>query len=291
MELLFVGTGAAEGVPAMYCRCQACMTARTQGGKNIRTRSSFRIGSRYQIDLGPDANWQMHRLGIDMYDLEHLFITHTHEDHFQFEEIIAKTMSRGFGINGKPLNVYLSLPAWQWLDKLMAVLYGKNMYEHPMFDEQFRVHALAYFQIYPIGNLMVETLKGGHVVRGRREYAMHYLIHLPDKRRLLYALDTGWFPDETWTFLQQKQLDILILDCTFGARTDRPAYPAGHLDIASFVKALERMTEIGAINTDTRIFATHINPHQGDLHEAMQKRFDETPFHVTVAYDGSKIST
>ncbi len=286
MKLRFLGTGAAEGVPAMYCRCQACMTARTQGGKDIRTRSSFRIGSRYQIDLGPDANWQMHRLGTDMYDVEHLFITHTHEDHFQLQEIVAKTMSREFGTNGKPLDIYVSLPAWQWLNTLMPVLYKKDEYEHPIFAEQFRVHALAYFQIYPIGELLVETLKGGHVVRDGRERAMHYLIHLPDKRRLLYALDTGWFPEETWTFLQQKQLDILILDCTFGVRTDRPAYPDGHLDVASFVKTLERLADMGTIDTTTRIVATHINPHQGALHDALQKRFDETPFHVTVAYDG-----
>lgn len=286
MELRFLGTAAAEGVPAMYCRCQACVTARTRGGKDIRTRSAFRIGNRYQIDCGPDTNWQMHRLGLDLYDLEHLLITHTHEDHFQFEEIVAKTMSREFGTNGKPLNIYVSLPAWQWLNKLIPVLYETDVYDHPTFTEQFRVHALAYFQVYPIGELLVETLKGGHVVREGREHTMHYLIHLPDKRRLLYALDTGWFPDETWTFLQQKHLDILILDCTFGARTDRPAYPAGHLDIASFVRALERMTEIRAIDATTRIFATHINPHQGALHDALQKRFDETSFHVTVAYDG-----
>jgi phosphoribosyl 1,2-cyclic phosphate phosphodiesterase len=286
MELRFLGTAAAEGVPAMYCRCQACMTARKRGGKDIRTRSSFRIGSRYQIDLGPDANWQMHRLGIDMYDVEHLFITHTHDDHFQLEEIVAKTMSFGFGANGKPLDIYVSLPGWQWLNKLLPVLYERQRYENPTFAEQFRVHALAYFQIYPFGELLVETLKGGHVVRGGRERAMQYLMHLPDGRRLLYALDTGWFPDETWEFLQQKHIDILILDCTFGVRTDRPTYPEGHLDIASFVKALERMTAIGAIDTTTRIFATHISSHQGALHEEMQAHFDETSFPVTVAYDG-----
>lgn len=291
MGLLFLGTAAAEGIPAMYCRCQACMTARTRGGKDIRTRAAFRIGNRYQIDLGPDTNWQMHRLGIDMYDIEHLLITHTHEDHFQFEEIVAKMMSFGAGANGKPLNIYMSLSARQWLEKLIVVLYEKNMHEQQTFAEQFRVHGLEYFQSYQIGELIVETLKAGHTVRGGEESAMHYLIQFPDGRCLLYALDTGWFPDETWIFLEQRQVDILILDCTFGARTDRPAHPKGHLDIASFVKMLEQMTDMCVINKHTRIFASHINPHQGVLHDGMQKRFNETQFNVTVAYDGLRLSS
>ena len=78
----------------------------------------------------------------------------------------------------------------------------------------------------------------------------------------------------------------MILDCTFGARTDRPEYPEGHLDTLSFVKTLERMMAIDFIDKQTRVFATHINPHQGLFHDALQQRFDETTLNVTVAYDG-----
>jgi len=192
---------------------------------------------------------------------------------------------------GKPLNVYMSLPARQWLDTLLAVMYEKDLEEQQQFNEQFRMHGLQYFQRYQIGELMIETLKAEHLVRGGEESAMNYLIHLPDGCHLLYALDTGWFPDETWTFLNQKRIDILILDCTFGARTDRPAYPVGHLDMTSFVKMLERMADIRAIHEHTRIFASHINPHQGVLHDGMQERFNETRFNVTVAYDGLRLSS
>ena len=48
------------------------------GGKDIRTRSAFRIGESYQIDLNMDTNWQMHRYGVDIYDIEHSQVFASH---------------------------------------------------------------------------------------------------------------------------------------------------------------------------------------------------------------------
>jgi phosphoribosyl 1,2-cyclic phosphate phosphodiesterase len=289
MKLLFLGTGAAEGNPALYCRCESCMNVRKTGGKDLRTRSAFRIGEHYQIDIGPDINWQVHKCGTDMYDIEHIFITHTHADHFQFEEIIEKEMSVKGKANGKVLNIYMSVPAKAWLENLMAAHYQNKAYyekKFQRFKERYHVHALDYFGKYRIGDLDVETLKGSHTTRGSDEFALNYLFRLPDGTRLLYALDTGWYTEETWSFIEGKYVDVLILDCTFGGRTNRPEYPHGHLHVSSFLKTLERMRTIRFINEETRIFATHINPHQGLSHDAMQKAFDDAEFNVTVAYDG-----
>ena len=115
---------------------------------------------------------------------------------------------------------------------------------------------------------------------------MNYLFRFPNGQRLFYALDTGYYAEETWTYLKDRKTDILILEATFGGKTDRAEYPDGHLDISAFIKMLERMTSIGFIDDHTRIFATHINPHQGLSHDELQARFDATDFTVTVAYDG-----
>ena len=113
-----------------------------------------------------------------------------------------------------------------------------------------------------------------------------YLITLPDGGKLLYALDTGYYTDETWEYLRGRQTDTLIMDCTFAGRTDRGEYPSGHLDGASFVKMLEKMNSSGFIGPRTKIFATHFNPHQGLTHDGIQEFFDRSAFSVTVAYDG-----
>ena len=43
MKITFLGTAAAEGIPALFCNCQCCTEARRRGGKNLRTRSQSLI--------------------------------------------------------------------------------------------------------------------------------------------------------------------------------------------------------------------------------------------------------
>ena len=43
MKLLFMGTAAAEAIPALFCRCEVCRRARETGGREIRTRSGALI--------------------------------------------------------------------------------------------------------------------------------------------------------------------------------------------------------------------------------------------------------
>ena len=158
-----------------------------------------------------------------------------------------------------------------------------------MFAREFTVTGLDYFKAYRIGDLGVETVKGNHGGFGENERAMHYLLELPGGKKLLYALDTGYYLEETWEFLEGRHTDMLIMDCTFGGRTDRGEFPDGHLDIASFLKMIEKMTEIGFIDGKSHLYGTHFNPHQGLTHHEMQNRFDESPFEVTVAYDGLRV--
>ena len=38
MKIAYLGTSAAEGIPALFCHCDVCKYARKYKGKNIRTR-------------------------------------------------------------------------------------------------------------------------------------------------------------------------------------------------------------------------------------------------------------
>ena len=288
MEVQFLGTAAAEQFPSIYCRCDFCTRVRQKGGKDQRTRASLRIGTRYQIDFGPDANWQMHRCGIDLFDLEHLFITHTHSDHFQFEEIVSK--SHAVKTNGKPLQIYMSVPAKEHLESILFTFDAQVEDEEDLeaFKKRFPVHGLEYFNSYDVGELRVETIKGSHKAEGKDQFSLNYLIRLPDGRRVLYAVDTGYYLEESWAFLQGKRADILIMDCTFTARKSEPR-AFGHHTFLSYLESLQRMKEIGFITTQSRIFTTHFDPHQALFHEEMQALFSESAFAVTVAYDGLTI--
>jgi phosphoribosyl 1,2-cyclic phosphate phosphodiesterase len=287
MRLTFLGTGAAEGVPPVYGRTAFHERVRREGGADLRTRSSLRIGDHHQIDFSPDNFWQMHRNATDMYDVQHLLVSHSHEDHFDFGQVVSKEMPDG--TNGRPLHVSLSRLAHDWLLRLLECAgHFAGMPEEKVaaFWERYPLHPLDYFEGYDMGGIAAETVAGNHTVAATGERSINYLLTLPDNSRLLYALDTGYYTDDAWEYLQVRSADLVIMDCTFGGRTDRGDYPSGHLDCYSFHRMLERMNRIGFIHEGSRIFATHVNPDQGWDHAALQAFFDEREFPVTVAYDG-----
>ena len=55
MIVKYLGTGAAEGIPAVFCHCNICKHARQKKGRNIRTRSQALIDGKLLIDFGPDT--------------------------------------------------------------------------------------------------------------------------------------------------------------------------------------------------------------------------------------------
>jgi phosphoribosyl 1,2-cyclic phosphate phosphodiesterase len=88
--LIFLGTGAAEAIPAFFCRCEYCEYARIRGGMDVRSHSAFRLDPSVHIDLGPDLFYQMTKTGLDVCDLIDVLITHTHSDHLKFFELLLK---------------------------------------------------------------------------------------------------------------------------------------------------------------------------------------------------------
>ncbi|SFJ55212.1 phosphoribosyl 1,2-cyclic phosphate phosphodiesterase [Paenibacillus sp. UNC496MF] len=287
MNMTFLGTGAAEGVPSYFCRCTLCSRIREAGGRNIRSRTSFRIDAQHQIDFSPDIFYQMIKLGLDVYDMEHLLITHTHKDHFAVGEIMSK-LNR-IEHNNRPLHVYLSEPAAEWSAKLLAVYDLDATPGRSNWDGKFIIHPLRYFESYDVGRLKVTTVPGNHYGMSRSELAINYLIELPDGRKLLYASDTGWYTEATWRFLEGKSVDLLIMECTFGNREGYPKYADSHLDIPNYALMPERMKEIEFVHEHTRVWATHINTAHHLLHDEMQAEFDRSGHRVVVAYDGLAI--
>jgi phosphoribosyl 1,2-cyclic phosphate phosphodiesterase len=286
MELLFLGTGAAEGSPAAYCRCTACQGVRSRGGVEVRTRSSLRVGAHHQIDIAPDHYAQVLRAGTDLYDVEHVLVTHSHEDHFTLTALIDKNMSQA--VNGKPIQVHLSAPALAWAE---GILRAMSLGEPDMRWIRANIHfnPLAYFHEYSIGGMAVRTVKGNHRAYGPDECSINYHITEPGGRRLLYACDTGFYREETWEYLAGLRVDTLVMECTFAGKTDRGEFPDGHLDLPSFWRMLDRMARIGLVDGSTAVYATHFNPHQGLDHFQIDERLRSGPRPAAAAHDGLRV--
>ena len=104
MKLKFLGTAAAEAIPALWCECEVCRKAKIRGGKEIRRRCSYLLDDDTLIDFGPDAYWQSIEFGIDLPSIDRIVFTHSHEDHLNPVDLFWRN-SPGFSRVTKPLTV------------------------------------------------------------------------------------------------------------------------------------------------------------------------------------------
>jgi phosphoribosyl 1,2-cyclic phosphate phosphodiesterase len=101
-SFIFLGTGAATGIPVIGCHCSVC---RSPSLLNQRLRSSGLIqcnGKRILIDCGPDFRQQALHYSLD--HLDAILLTHSHYDHIAgIDELRAY-----FFKNTQPLPCFLS---------------------------------------------------------------------------------------------------------------------------------------------------------------------------------------
>jgi len=284
----FYGTSAAEGIPNPFCACAVCENARKVGGAEIRRRSFFRINEQTSIDLGADAFQQAIDYG-DFTKLQHVIVTHTHEDHLNYMMMNVRNMA--IERTAQPLNYYFTDRAYDIADfyrRSRPVMKGltRDLEERGV----IAFHRLEFHKTVEIAGLKVTPLRGNH--KGNMgEDCANYLIELADGRRMYYGVDTGWYLPETFDYLKDCRLDILISECTYGLTPGRGLQPGGHLDAFSCMALFRRLLEQGTIHPATEIYLTHIN-HHTSTHAELAEWFakQEFPCRITVAYDGMVIA-
>lgn len=288
MPMVFYGTSAAEGVPNPYCRCRRCENARLVGGREIRRRSMFRVSEAFCIDLGADA-FQLAIEQEDFYNLRHVLITHTHEDHFAQMMFNLRSMARAAA--PEPLHFYFTDQAYDIVDffkQSKPIIKGLTA----ALEERgvIALHRLDFYKTTRIGEIDVLPLKGNHF-GNMGEACANYMLTLPDGRKLFYGLDTGWYLEETFEALEDANISLLISECTFGLEPTRGEHPQSHLDAYSNLLLFDELMARRAITADTKVYLTHIG--QYATHQELTEFFAASPgpFHtpVEVAYDGMRI--
>lgn len=104
---------------------------------------------------------------------------------------------------------------------------------------------------------------------------------------MLYAHDTGVFPEASWNLLKKEgRFDLLSLDCTacLGLGGD---WVDGHMSFGTNVKITERMKSEGLIDDKTVIVLNHFSHNGGQTYDEMLEAAKKQGF--IVAYDGLEI--
>jgi phosphoribosyl 1,2-cyclic phosphate phosphodiesterase len=273
MKVFFLGTGAAEGLPALFCDCEVCAEARRRGGRDLRTRSTIMIDGTVKIDLPPDTLAHVHAYPtLSFARLRHLLFTHSHDDHFAVREL--QYLSPNFAPGRiEPLEVYAT-------EALLQRIPGET--GHFFEDAPLHFHMVLPFQTFAAGHLLVTPITAHHK---SDELCVNYLLNDPaENRTLLYGSDTGWYDDETWNYLAEQKIDTAIFECGKGA--SESAYD-GHLGIAECVAVRRRLLSSGTIGDDTPFYLTH-HAHTGRmLHDELVAAL--APNGIQIAFDGLEI--
>lgn len=276
MEIQYLGTAAAEGWPALFCDCEICRRARKVGGKELRTRTQSIIDGKILIDFPPDTYTHALNYSLQLGQVQHLLITHSHMDHFFPVELIHR--HEHFGHNAKG----------------MLHVYGNEAVEKAFYDavliDRFKVHPLdnsvKFIRLKPFDDF---TAEGYHIIplpadHDKRETCLVYIIE-KDGKCLLYGHDTGTnLSKEAWDCIFSRKFDLISMDATMGKKkTD--GYHMGLPNDIEFARILE---EHGCIDEHTVKVINHFS-HNGEMTHADLEQF-AGEHGMIAAYDGMKVS-
>lgn len=291
MSSVFLGTGAAELYPNPFCSCPVCTRARAN--QETRLRSAFLLDPETMIDFGPDVPAASQHYHAPLDRVEHVLVTHTHEDHFSDATFCILTMTDVV----RPIHFYLSPKGLAWVEQVMAETkhiagtFG-NILTTLKDRGHVDFHAIQPFEIQDVGGKKVTPLKTNHHGNGADETAQNYLVEW-QRGRWLYACDTGLYGAEPLDFLQDwaakgGPLDVMVTEGTFGSVKQND--DSGHLDVHLLCRQLQALLDRGVLNNDTQVYVTHINQVQEFSHGEYQEYMNRhAPVRVVVAYDGMRI--
>lgn len=263
MRVLLTGTGASEGIPALYADSRVSQYSREHGGKDRRSRASALVDGFLKIDMGPDTLGQVGALGLNPREWGAILYTHSHDDHFAVSELQYSLY---------PFTELLECPYSIFGNQVILDAIHAKYPEWP-----FDLHLSQSFVPYHVAEYTVTPIRAMH----KLDEDAHNLIISDGKSTLLYATDTGIWAPETWDFLRDHKLDALVIECTEGLH-ETSYY--GHLSLLECIEQVHRLRAEGILREDGPVATTHIS-HFGELtHAELEKHL--SPHNMLAGYDG-----
>ena len=273
MKLTYLGTAAAEGWPALFCRCEYCKKALERGGKNLRTRSQAMVNDDLLIDFPADSFSHMQQNGLNFSAVKTLLITHSHMDHFSPTDLhLRSTSYYAHDLSTPALTLYGN-------ERVMKLLERERITrEEEPNDTGISAVEIEAYKPFTAGKYRVTALPAFHAMN---EKAFVYLIEDGEKT-LLYLHDTGELFDEVYEYLAANKVraDLISYDCTYVALPSG----GGHMGLDSCPKVRARLEAIGVSDANTISVVNHFS-HNGKLiHDELEPAAKEIGF--LTSYDG-----
>lgn len=271
MKIKYLGTAAYEGVPSPFCKCRVCEQSRKLGGRNMRSRSQALINGELLMDFNADTVWHFHKYGFDWENIGDCLITHSHCDHLYADD--AEIASKPYSNEHRTLNFYAPEEGYGLLKPICENSQGGSSVIKISAGQRFK------------------TTTGYNVLAMDADHDanLHCLIYSVERdgKRLLYAHDTGYFPEHVWEQLKNEgYFGLISLDCT-GCLGLSGQWRKNHMTFGTNLEIIGRMKKEGIIDENTKVVINHFSHNGGQTYDEMAQQTKE--YGVIISYDGMEV--
>ncbi len=277
MKMTWLGTAAAEGWPALFCRCASCTESKKRGGKSIRSRSQSLVNGDLLIDFPADTYLHTLNGALDLDQVTDVLVTHAHEDHFYPEDLANRQSCYTRFRAPHVLHIYGNDAVCAAYERVASLPGNEEMAEVVPMHEIFAYQPLrlAHYTVYP--------MLADH---NPRERCYIYIIRSErDGKTLLYAHDTGYLKEECWAFMRAFHFDLVSLDCTHGREASR----RNHMGIEACAAVKSRLLEEGMADGKTVFAVNHFSHNCRYLYQEEIEE-DAARYGMLAAYDGMSVT-
>lgn len=151
MKIRYLGTGAAERVPAIFCKCSVCQNAWKKQGKEMRTQTQVLINDGdLMIDFPGDSYHHMMKYNLSFNDIDSLLLTHWHSDHLYSEDLAYRMSDYAQHLTNK-LDVYGNTAVKEFFDRAF-------MLEQATDNERIQYHEIASYEKVQIKDFHIYSI-------------------------------------------------------------------------------------------------------------------------------------
>ncbi|MDE7395059.1 MAG: hypothetical protein K2M95_02920 [Clostridiales bacterium] len=277
MKLTFLGTAAAEGIPAVWCNCAVCQAAKKSGGRNVRTRSQILINDDLLLDFPMDTYLHVLQNKLDLSRVETVLITHAHMDHCYPQEFMLHGAPYAHDMVKPVVRIYGNEHVRQRFETALKAEISPAIAATVPFNTLHAFDTLTTESGYTITALPAKHTKG--------EECLIYAVTKGSKTALLFN-DSGILDEATYEKAAKAGLkfDLVAFDCTYGHRQKGEGRHMGALDALG---EREKMEKNKLVHKGTKYVLTHFSHNCELSHEELTVK--EEPLGFIVAYDGMTI--
>ncbi|MCD8206058.1 MAG: MBL fold metallo-hydrolase [Clostridia bacterium] len=276
MKIQFLGTAAAEGIPALFCDCEFCKEARRDPSLR-RSRSQVLIDGVLSVDFPPDAYYHAVEFGVNFSALKYVLVTHSHMDHFYAHDFCL----RGYKYSRHSGRDKLEVLGNGEVMKVFSECTRREM--KPEVEEGYELSEIAPISETFLGGYRVLAIPAAH---SAEEDALLFYVE-KDGRGYMHLYDTGPFDLSGLDFLSDMgaKASVVAFDCTMVS--ERSPAGARHMGFPNNLELRDELLKRGLADADTKFVITHFSHNSKPGKELLEKI--ERDCDVIAARDGMTI--